>query len=290
MSKLSCSSWAAQCEPFDSSQMQTGRMSGLPHADILPQSEQAKKAVESAQRSKETLLERIRVTEGEISRATLNLKDAERRAEARASAEAQRDAAETERAQCSERLAQVDKAMRDSEPVLQRLRKDLRDFQEAFREKELAARETYDALVKGCDELQRSMDEVKRCRRLDTKSKIRKLDADIKAIAAQGKDQEEKMHEVRQAISKIEREEHDSKNMERNVDDNIRYKQLKETIAKLEEEIATRDIEGARKAKRQFDKDYEASRRKQTELQAEVRGLWVCLSASDSGRSEATAS
>lgn len=212
----------------------------------------------------------MRAFDNEISRAQLKLKDAETQANVKVQAQEAKTAIETEKAALQERLDIIEKTIKEAEPSLLRLRRELQDLLNKQREKEVQASSEADAFTASCDQLKRAMDDVKRYKQANTKSNLRSCEAKIRELEALMKEQQGRMNDLRDAMTAIDKEENDSKNLERNVQDNIKYRECKEDVKRLEEEIAGKDIEGANKAKRQFDKDYDASRRKLQEYQAEV--------------------
>ena len=72
-------------------------------------------------------------------------------------------------------------------------------------------------------------------------------------------------------ISQIDQTLADSKAVLRNVQDNLRLRVERRSLEALEQQIDELDEDAARKAYRKFESDYNEQRRKQTELQAEVR-------------------
>lgn len=106
-------------------------------------------------------------------------------------------------------------------------------------------------------------------RKQDIKSKLKDIEAKIKAADGEIRSQLDRMATLREKIAALEKKEANSKQLERNVDDNIRYRMLREEVKEIELKIASKDLEGANKAKERFDKDYEQGRRKLQELQAQ---------------------
>ena len=72
-------------------------------------------------------------------------------------------------------------------------------------------------------------------------------------------------------VSQIDQTLADSKAVLRNVQDNLRLRVERRSLEALEQQIDELDEDAARKAYRKFESDYNEQRRKQTELQAEVR-------------------
>ena len=231
---------------------------------------QIKQALEADQRNKDNLLDRLRVCDAEIARAQLNLKDAQAKAANRSDHQRLKVEAENEKNQCQERLEAADKQIRESEPMINRLRKELRDILSKYQEAEAQTHGDYNALISGCDQLQRAITTVQKFRKADTKAKLRTCEGQLKELDSHYKEVDENMNELRSAVSRIEKEENDSRNLERNVNDNIKIRELKEKIVEIEIDIEREDFEGATKARRQFDKDYEVCRNKLTEAQASV--------------------
>ena len=234
-----------------------------------------KKECEGLTRDRDANQERLRACDSEISRTQLKLKDAERSASVRATAQNSKNDAEKEKTDLQERFEGVDKKIKDNEPTVQKLRKELRDAQDQQREKEAYAAGEADNIAKGYEQLKRTMDDVKRLRRADIKSRLRACDAKIRELENTVKDQLDTQNQLREKISQIDKEENDSKNLQRNVSDNITFREYKEEIKKLETEIAGKDLEGAMKARRQFDKEYESSKKKLAEVQNQVRAPYV---------------
>lgn len=81
-------------------------------------------------------------------------------------------------------------------------------------------------------------------------------------------------------ISTIDQTLADSKAVLRNFQDNLRLRVERRSLESLEQQIDELDEDAARKAYRKFESDYNEQRRKQTELQAEVRPLSLSLSLS----------
>lgn len=106
-------------------------------------------------------------------------------------------------------------------------------------------------------------------RKQDIKSKLKEIEARIRTADSEIRSQADRMATLREQIAELGKKEANSKQLERNVDDNIRYRMLKEEVKEIETKIASKDLEGANKAKERFDKDYEQGRRKLQELQAQ---------------------
>lgn len=106
-------------------------------------------------------------------------------------------------------------------------------------------------------------------RKQDIKAKLKTIEARIREADLELQSHADRMANLREQIAALEKEEANSKQMERNVDDNIRYRLLKEEVKEIENNIASKDLEGANKAKARFDQDYEQGRKKLQGLQAQ---------------------
>lgn len=72
-------------------------------------------------------------------------------------------------------------------------------------------------------------------------------------------------------VSQIDKMLADSQAVLRNLQDNLRLRSEKRSLESIDSQIDELDEDGARKAYRKFETDYNEQRRKQTEMQAEVR-------------------
>jgi DNA repair protein RAD50 len=72
-------------------------------------------------------------------------------------------------------------------------------------------------------------------------------------------------------VSHIDKMLADSQAVLRNLQDNLRLRSEKRSLESIDSQIDELDEDGARKAYRKFETDYNEQRRKQTEMQAEVR-------------------
>lgn len=75
---------------------------------------------------------------------------------------------------------------------------------------------------------------------------------------------------LRESIEALKEEASKSTATKRNLTDNIELRQHKSEASRIENEIADLDVEGAKKAKRRFDEDYERARREQADLASKV--------------------
>lgn len=224
-------------------------------------------------REKEIAAEKVRACESESNTAQLKLKDAERKAEQRKIALKTKSDTEEEKARLMERMETITTSLSASEPNIQNLRRELRASEDKQRDKETTAANTQNALNTGYGELQRIVRTVRIGRQADNKSKLRRCDAEIKELTLQEKEQQRKMTELREAVAQIEKDESQAAIIQRNVADNIRYRELREEIHKIEQDIAGKDIEGANKAKESFDREYRKSSQKLSALQAQTAKL-----------------
>lgn len=72
-----------------------------------------------------------------------------------------------------------------------------------------------------------------------------------------------------QAIEEISQQ----KSVERNIKDNITYRQLAKEVEDLKQDIASRDLEEISNARRNFESQYNDSRNKEVELQGHLSNL-----------------
>lgn len=72
-----------------------------------------------------------------------------------------------------------------------------------------------------------------------------------------------------QAIEEISQQ----KSVERNIKDNITYRQLAKEVEDLRQDIASRDLEEISNARRNFESQYNDSRNKEVELQGHLSNL-----------------
>lgn len=87
----------------------------------------------------------------------------------------------------------------------------------------------------------------------------------------------QKISNLQSSISRFDQTLADSQAVLRNFQDNIRLRREKAALTSIDNEIDQLDEESARKAYRKFETEYNDQRRKQSDLQAEVRSLLTCV-------------
>lgn len=105
-------------------------------------------------------------------------------------------------------------------------------------------------------------------------------DADLEKCERELQQHDSVIHEAKQRIAQLQAQvSHidqalaDSKAVLRNFQDNLRVRTEKRSLDSIDRQIDELDEDSARKAYRKFETDYNEQRKKQTELQAEVRTL-----------------
>jgi len=93
--------------------------------------------------------------------------------------------------------------------------------------------------------------------------KIEQIEQDIKDLVAN-------IENVRDEIAKIDREISESGSLVVNLRENIRIRKLALDIAATQAEIESCDMEGAAKAKRNFEDRYQVEKQRETETQSKV--------------------
>lgn len=71
-------------------------------------------------------------------------------------------------------------------------------------------------------------------------------------------------------VAKIDKDLNASKATERNISDNIRYREMRREIEEFQREIASLNLDEAARSNRTFTEKYDACRRKENELNGEV--------------------
>jgi DNA repair protein RAD50 len=94
--------------------------------------------------------------------------------------------------------------------------------------------------------------------------KIEQFEQDIKDLVT-------KIENVRDDIAKIDREISESGSLVANLRDNIRIRKLARDVAATQAEIDSYDMEGAAKAKRNFEDRYQVEKQRETEMQSKVK-------------------
>ncbi len=84
------------------------------------------------------------------------------------------------------------------------------------------------------------------------------------------KELNENIEEVRNTMSKIDKEISDSGSTIANLRENIRVRKIEKEIQRTREEIATYDMEEAAKAKRNFDSKWDVAKKTEDELKTAV--------------------
>lgn len=94
--------------------------------------------------------------------------------------------------------------------------------------------------------------------------KIEQFEQDIKDLVTN-------IENVRDDIAKIDREISESGSQVANLRDNIRIRKLARDVAATQAEIDSYDMEGAAKAKRNFEDRYQVEKQRETEMQSKVK-------------------
>jgi DNA repair protein RAD50 len=102
---------------------------------------------------------------------------------------------------------------------------------------------------------------------------LKDIEARVRAADIEIRNQADRIATLREQIADLEKKEANSKSFERNVDDNIRFRKLKEEVKEIDNQIADKDLAGANKAKEAFDREYEQGRRKLQELQGQQANI-----------------
>jgi DNA repair protein RAD50 len=97
--------------------------------------------------------------------------------------------------------------------------------------------------------------------------KIEQFEQDIKDLVTN-------IENVRDDIAKIDREISESGSLVVNLRENIRIRKLAREIVATQAEIDSYDMEGAAKAKRNFEDRYQVEKQRETEMQSKVN---ACL-------------
>ena len=84
---------------------------------------------------------------------------------------------------------------------------------------------------------------------------------------------ERSIEEIRETVSKCEKEIHESDSFLSNLRDNERIRRLRKSIEENKAKIDSFDMEAAAKARRQFDDKYASEKKREGDMEAEV-----CLS------------
>lgn len=103
-----------------------------------------------------------------------------------------------------------------------------------------------------------------------------KCERDLKQHDTVITDAKQRIAQLQAQISQIDQTVADSKAVLRNFQDNLRLRTERRSLEALDQQIEELDEDAARKAYRKFESDYNEQRRKQAELQAEVRSPASC--------------
>ena len=82
---------------------------------------------------------------------------------------------------------------------------------------------------------------------------------------------ESQIEEIRKTKSEMEKQIHESDSFLSNLRDNERMRKLRRSIAENKEKIDAFDMEEAAKARRQFDEKYAVEKKREGDMEAEVR-------------------
>jgi DNA repair protein RAD50 len=105
---------------------------------------------------------------------------------------------------------------------------------------------------------------------IECADKIEQFEQDIKDLVTN-------IENTRDAIAKIDREISESGSLMANLHGNIRIRKLSRDIAATQAEIDSCDMEGAAKAKRNFEDRYQVEKQRETEMQSKVRARSLSL-------------
>ena len=86
-------------------------------------------------------------------------------------------------------------------------------------------------------------------------------------------DRERTIEEIRESVSKCEKEIHESDSFLANLRENERLRRLRKSIEENKTKIDAFDMEEAARARRQFDDKYALEKKREGDMEAEVRLL-----------------
>lgn len=104
-----------------------------------------------------------------------------------------------------------------------------------------------------------------------TAAELAKCEHDLKKHEQVITETKARINDFQNKIAKHDKDLSESATILRNFEDNLRLRKARRDIEKIDNDITSLDEEGARKASRKFDLDYNDRRRRHSEKQAQVR-------------------
>jgi DNA repair protein RAD50 len=173
----------------------------------------------------------------------------------------------------TEMLKALDEAIDGYSAPIKKVKDELEQLKSdnAQEESKRASRvETYQAklrILQDCQlQIQRYVDQRGAQKLADCVDTIRDLQGQIQEI-------NDRIKEVESDISKIDKDLNESKATERNIVDNLQYRQLGRDIRKIEEDLSQLDLDEASKNRREFESKYHAQNQEVNKLNGESQHL-----------------
>jgi hypothetical protein len=231
---------------------------------------QLQKAINTLQSEKAERMHELNSLEREFNRAQGKLADKERELKEKANLEARRDELKKEAEEHGQKHHEASEALENAQAPLKKWR---RERDEALSEKDRMEKElgrkvdSYKQTYQMLRDLDRSVEDLLGSR---IEEKLAQCKEEVASLEAEQQKIKDQLIASRQGATAIEARLSEARATERNISDNIRHRELGRQIAELDNQIASNNVEEAFRSRQHFQKEYEASRIRESELSGEA--------------------
>lgn len=207
---------------------------------------------------KEQQYNRLRSTESQKQNRQLNLADAN----AKLSRRRQNERSLAEHRSVLESLEveikEIDRAYDSIDQSLKQANDRFKNSRAKWSAEYSAANEKQETFVSAKDELDAITKDIKAYENQNGDKKLAEVESEAKEISRQITGLENDVQSIGNEISKLSDQISQAQSRQKNIAENIRYRQSQTEISRIEAEIATHDLQEAHRAKRQFDSKWAA--------------------------------
>ncbi|KAK4330749.1 DNA repair protein RAD50 [Rhodotorula toruloides] len=184
----------------------------------------------------------------------------------------QNDARE-EIAKLEKQSKELDKRLSDAITPIRQKEGELATIRADFTRDEAAASRQLQVFNKSAEQLDSNKREIRSYESRGGDAELQKCERELKQHENVIGDMKTRIANLQAQVSQIDKMLADSQAVLRNLQDNLRLRSEKRSLESIDSQIDELDEDGARKAYRKFETDYNEQRRKQTEMQAEQARL-----------------
>ncbi|KAF9915485.1 DNA repair protein rad50 [Lobosporangium transversale] len=170
-------------------------------------------------------------------------------------------------------LEQHDTENQVVQPELNRLNDLLRQITEEGHDKEVSIQQTVSELQKELGRVQMYNKDIERVDTKATMTQLSKLEAATDNYLEEIQQQNDQLHAVEKQMQELQGQLADVKNIQRSVDDNLRYRRYRAKVKELEEKIAEVDRKKDREAQATYSRQLHRLSQRQSDLTSERAGL-----------------